>query len=387
MKIIPINSHTYKNTLNRNIKFTSLGCMPLHNSMPSINMFNFDTNIGTLHIIEQARLKATRQEELRREQEHLAALERQKTEEKVRTERLEAEKKAKELKINNIQEDFKKYKGLVLNSTDEEQISILKRIQLQINDIAAILSTSKLDQLQIQIQEECQREEMMQSLEKIFTRGFKFYTKLQEKNPYDLNLIKEVQPNPVNSYKNTLRQMTTTYLEDSNNIEPAILAFDDMSTKFFEEAAKSIKEIFALKTDNTQKWLERIPKLGLIAKALRVGEQIRLTKCLLKDYSELTEKNVSQGIQQLINKYNAQYNQIKKFIEQHPTQAKIHKNFTQEILNTIENARQGRLETYGKKLDIYSKNGMNISNICYNIKKKGGIELATKALFTLAPLF
>lgn len=367
--------------------------MPKHNMLDFLNINGSGLGFDA-YAFEQARLAkieaenaAKREEEYRREQERIANLERQKREEQTRLAKLEEEKKTQKQLLDNTKEIFNKYSSLVCNSSDEEQLAIFNQIQIQIKNTSSLTSISELQALKAQIQEECQREEMMQKLESIFTKGVEFYAQGQEKDPFDLNIINEVNPNSSSSFKSTLRQMSATYLKNSNNIEPAVIAFDNISTRFFEEAAKSIKEIYALKTDTTQKWLERIPKLGLIAKTLRVGEQIRLTKCLLKDYNSLTDKYLSQGIEPLINKYNVQYNKIKKFIEQNPIQAKINKNFTQEILNLVEHARANRLQSYNKQVYIYSKNGMNISNICHNIKKQGYIELATKALFTLAPLF
>ena len=134
-------------------------------------------------------------------------------------------------------------------------------------------------------------------------------TKVKIKNDEDLNT------RDGETYQSKLNRMWTAFLNKSKSIEAPILDFHNVSTKFFNRSKKNIEEIFELKEKWYYKYLEKVPKLGLVPKAIRVTEQVNLTRCIMKDYREITDKYVQNGINPVISEYNRQFLEIEKFIK------------------------------------------------------------------------
>ena len=177
------------------------------------------------------------------------------------------------------------------------------------------------------------------------------------------------------------------YLDNSVDVEPAMLIFKELSRNYFVQAGKSMKEIFDLKNDTATKWLERIPKIGLITKALRVKDQIKLSKCVLKDYEDISKKYVQNGIMPIFNHYEEGYKTIEKYIVEHSAKTDEYKEYTNSYLKKIKEAREKRIKTNNKMLDIFATNGYNLVKSCDKVKKDGSKELIKKTLFTLVSLF
>ena len=146
-------------------------------------------------------------------------------------------------------------------------------------------------------------------------------------------------------------------------------------------------KIFDLKSDSTNKLLERIPKLGIIPKILRVSEQIRLAKCVIKDFNDVSEKYVSKSMIPYIKEFENQYKTIVNYIETHSFKSKIHNQFTKNCLEKVEEVNTERKDTSIKLLDSFSIGGSNINQTCDKVKKNGIKEVAMKAVFMIIPLF
>ena len=134
--------------------------------------------------------------------------------------------------------------------------------------------------------------------------------------------------------------------------------------------------------------LERIPKLGLIPKVLRVSDQIILTRFISKDYEEFAEKYIKGGIIPFIEKYNSQYMQIFNYINENKVQPTVqHEKFALEMPKIIDSIKQIRMQTDYKLVNSYASNRMNVENICKRVKTKGIIDVARKTAVTFASFF
>lgn len=238
-----------------------------------------------------------------------------------------------------------------------------------------------------ELKEELSYQEMVQNAAKVLRKGGDEYVPPEDKSVFDLSNLSEITPNKNRDYVKELYRMCEIFLKNSAACDNALVAFNNLHKLYAQEAAKGIKEIFALQNDKTNKILERIPKLGLIPKALRVNDQLKLTKCIMSDYEELTNKYVIGGLTPFMKKYNLQYNQILDFINSDQIQYDKNKVVVGYLLNIIEGTRQKRVNADYKILNSYSSNGMNISNICNQVKRRGLFDLARKTVLTLAPFF
>lgn len=230
---------------------------------------------------------------------------------------------------------------------------------------------------------EIENEKLVQKLEKTFTKGASFYLPQNSSIKFKPYQIQEIVPDENNGFKEELKRMAIIFLNNSNSLDETLKSFNELSKNYFSETAKSIKEIFDLKSTN--KWFERIPKLGIIPKVLRINDQLRLTKCLINDYKGVSESYITNGVVPIVNKYNQQYHSIQDYIKKHPVKAFWYRNYTKKVMQKLEDARKMRLETSAKMTEQFARGGIGINNIYKNIKKEGVISVTRKAIICIMP--
>lgn len=264
-----------------------------------------------------------------------------------------------------------------LEEETDEKLALFKDLR--------ILSLSELNKLAFKLREEISYKQMVKGLKKHFRKGTSHYIDHDPKfNPQNLDNI-QAQKNL--SYEQNLQNMCAAFLQNSQKIDAGLSDFNGLSRQFFFEAAESIKEIFDLQTNTANKWLERIPKLGIIPKALRVNDQIKLTNYIIDDYKDVTHLYVKNQFVPFMNSYKQQSDIIHNYVQNHKFKAFFYRKTTKTILEKIDNAKKQRLKANAVLLKTYSQNGLNMTNMCKNIKKKGIIELATKTAFTFLSCF
>ena len=311
---------------------------------------------------------------------------------KIQAEKARQRTRALNREFEDTQKALNEFTQLIAKSEDSEQKEILHNFTEKFNLLKAAKEKffKPIRELKYNIVSEIMREKMMLELETQFTKGAAHYRPCNHISrgtvPFDLNSIRDIIPDNDHPYREELKRMSLLFCENSAKIEPALIDFNTLSNQYFSEAAQSINEIFDLQKDTTLKWLERIPKLGIIPKALRVGEQIRLTRCVMKDYQAVSDKYLTHGIIPLINKYNGQYETIRNYVDEHKKGGFWNKKFTEKVLNMVKNTKKQRFETNAKILNLYSRSGMNLSNICKNIKNKSLFDLAAKTARTFLSL-
>ena len=304
-------------------------------------------------------------------------MEKQREEQRLEKERL----KQKQIYFSNLLEKYK----LKTKNYENGNINIFTNWQAK--------SYTELINLCSNLEEEVSRADMINNLYNQFAPGLKFYLpddndNNRNYNPYNLDIIKDLDIYLQNNsqYREELSRIVNLFIDNSIAIEKPLKYSQETIKKFFDESGKKIKEIFDLKNDTTNKWLERIPKLGLIPKILRVSEQKYLIKGLMKDYMEITNYCFKDGMNPLLNKYNSQLILINNFINERSKYITDEdKEYTEHCLNKIMETKSKRVDYYNKMLKNFTNGGLNINNLCKNIEKRGNIELVIKTLFTILP--
>ena len=126
-----------------------------------------------------------------------------------------------------------------------------------------------------------------------------------------------------------------------------------------------------------------VPFVGVLPKTVRVADQYNLTKCILHDFEDITQKYVKNGIQLKIKKYGEQYDKIEEFTKAHKHSSKD-KQYTEIMLNMINNVKKEHIGVYAKLYSDFIQAGLSIKHISYNIRLKDGMSLAIKTVYILA---
>lgn len=231
------------------------------------------------------------------------------------------------------------------------------------------------------VNEEVEHEKLMQKLEKEFRKGKDHYKPSRMRDSFKPQQLQEIQPQEkYKSYKEELKRLCNLYLGNSAIMDFNADCFNELTENYFKTAAISLKEIFNIGSET--RLLERIPKLGIIPKVLRVHDQVRLANCVKKDYDDVTNEYVKQGFAPLMNKYNTQYDAISEFVSKNKIQHALHLFFTNNHMKKLKQARSNRVALSTELLKKYSKSGANLCNMSKKIKRNGAVDIVRKAIVT-----
>lgn len=182
-------------------------------------------------------------------------------------------------------------------------------------------------------------------------------------------------------YRKELKRICKLFLIHSRIVGRSIDDFKNVSKTYYSSAKNKIEEIYELK--GNLRAAEMVPFVGVLPKAVRVADQYNLTKCILHDFEDITQKYVKNGIQLKIKKYGEQYDKIEEFTKAHKHSSKD-KQYTEIMLNMINNVKKEHFGVYAKLYSDFIKAGLSIKHICYNIRLKDGMSLAIKTVYILA---
>jgi len=287
---------------------------------------------------------------------------------------LEAEKRAREQKeLQDAQSQFYKLR-------DE--------YQLLLGTQKAVPSyTSALPQLKRNIsymQESIEQEKLLLSLEKTFRKGADGYDPKRRK-PFVLSELEPIVIDEKKKFEDEILRVTKIFILNSFKVDKSLTCFNEVSKEFFKESASSLREIYAIKDEFLMKIAERIPFLGVVPKALRVNEQVRLTKCIVKDYRDVAEKYVKKGMDPYIDEYNKQYQTILDYVLKNlDTYAK--EKLSEKCMDKIKEIQDLRFKVSSKLIEGFAYGGKKIVDACNDVEKNGKKEVVTKALFTIVGL-
>ena len=256
--------------------------------------------------------------------------------------------------------------------------------------------TLQLESLQLLLKElssDIERQQKIINIKKIITEGADGYNDGPGGNGSTscrlqyLSLI-DYSNKSSKKYISNLDKLCNTFFLNSKILDDGLNGFNIITKNFYAKSSVKLKEIFDLQNNKKIKWLERIPKLGIIPKGLRVYEQHSLANCIIKDFKNITKTHIDKEIHKTIKEYQEQYKLLTDYIDRHKDKFdKNTNNYSKIILKKLKNCHEKRIKTYSTIFNNFSTGGCNIKNICNQIKTKGIISLATKAIMTFGTLF
>lgn len=234
------------------------------------------------------------------------------------------------------------------------------------------------------MQEEISREKMLLNLETILRKGGDGYDPKGRK-PFILSDLEPININEKNKFEDEILRITKIFLSNSFKVDKSLSCFNEVSKEYFKESACALREIYEIKNELPIKLAERIPLLGIIPKTLRVNEQVRLTKCIIKDYKDVAEKYVKKGMTPYIDEYAKQYDTILNYVLKNlDTDSK--EKLSEKCMDKIKEAQDLRYNVTSKLIKGFSFGGKKIIDACNNVKEKGTKEIVTKAIFAISGL-
>lgn len=224
-------------------------------------------------------------------------------------------------------------------------------------------------------------QKVIKKLKKRYQKGAENYSGSDENERLKSRLAGEIDPDYSKSggrqYRKELKRLCKLFLIHSRIVGKSIDDFKNVSKTYYSSAKNKIEEIYELK--GYVRFAEMVPFAGVLPKAVRVADQYNLTKCILHDFEDITQKYVKNGIQLKIKKYGEQYDKIEEFTKAHKHSSKD-RQYTETMLNMINNVKKEHLGVFAKLYSAFIKAGLSIKHICYNIRLKDGMSLAIKTV-------
>ena len=249
------------------------------------------------------------------------------------------------------------------------------------------VSLAELNQLSLVLDACIKHQKAINKLKNRYRKGAGRFSSNNDDNNIKADRLIELPADIVrksNISRQELISLFNIYTKNSKKIELPIKSFNNISKRFFKCTKSNMEEIFEYKKKWWSIFGEKIPKLGIIPKSVRVIGQINLTRQIMKDYKEITHKYIKEGTNPLVKHYGEQYNTIEACVDRYKSTETSPKNleFVNRLSRVMKNLREDRVSTYAKMYDNFARAGCNISNFCNNVRLKGGVSLGLKTLFT-----
>ena len=290
---------------------------------------------------------------------------------------------AESKKLLNARNDFRnklqKYEDMFDNDDIRPDLSEFSKYNY--------ISLAELIKLTLVLEACIKHQKAINKLKNKYRRGAGSFSSNNDDNNIRADRLTELPPDIVrksNISRKDLISLFNIYTKNSKKIERPIKSFNNISKRFFKRTKSNMEEIFEYK----KKWWswggEKIPKISIIPKTIRVIGQINLTRQIMKDYKEITHKYIKEGTNPLVKHYGEQYNTIEACVDRYKSTETSPKNleFVNRLSRVMKNLREDRVSTYAKMYDNFARAGCNISNFCNNVRLKGGVSLGLKTLFT-----
>ncbi len=262
-----------------------------------------------------------------------------------------------------------------------------------------------LQKLYLELNQRVEHQEGINNLKSVFTLGLNYYL---QNNPVNTDRDVSQNSNPVNTEKNELNRailldispdynksgkhyraelmrVCKLYMQNTKIIELELEKFNSLTKKFINTSKDNIEKIFELKKDPIQNLIEKVPYAGIVPKAVRYADSINLTRCILKDFKEISESYIQKEAHLVIIKYGNQFNEIMAYTK-NQNLSENDKKYTENILKLVQDSKKARTDTYTKIFKNYTISGNAIRNICYNIQVKDTFGLALKTIKLLMML-
>lgn len=284
-------------------------------------------------------------------------------------------------KLLNARNDFKnklqEYKNMFDNDDIIPDLSEFSKYRY--------VSLAELKKLSLVLNAYIKHQKVINKLKNKYRRGAGSFSSNNDDNNIRTNKLIEL-PTDIVRKSNISRQdlilLFNIYTKNSKKIELPIKSFNNISKSFFKRTKSNMEEIYEYKKKWWSKLGEKVPKLGIIPKSVRIIGQINLTRQIMKDYREIIQQYVKEGVNPLVKQYAEQYYTIEACTNRYKSKEIGPKNmkFADRLSKVMKNLRKDRISTYSKIYDNFARAGCNISNFCNNVRLKGGVSLGLKTL-------
>lgn len=156
--------------------------------------------------------------------------------------------------------------------------------------------------------------------------------------------------------------------------------FSLISNKYFNQNNQDFENIRNIR-DVVIKWMERIPVVGLGAKAERVKVQQVATKNVYEDFKEYHSVVIEQGINPIIYSYIHKLNSIRNYTKLiAPYLSNSGNEFIRNLNTQLEKVAESPLKSYQQILSSIAINCESIAYRCNKIINDGDVNVAFKTL-------
>ena len=238
---------------------------------------------------------------------------------------------------------------------------------------------------------EKERSKVIDEITQSLRKGPEHYTTKEMRT----NLTTTLTPvNPKNNLENSaqyideIKAIYKIHSDNSEKINKLLESFRELSKNYFTETSGKLQNILDLKKDTPYKYLEKIPKVGILPRMFRVKEQYKMIKNMLLDYADASQCYIEKGTQPTMTEYFNQNKIISDYIKSTQTKFKDANNtqILQSMLEKLNNISEKKDAVYKNLLNIYANKGVKLTKACKQIKTKGKIELGTKLVSILTSL-
>lgn len=191
------------------------------------------------------------------------------------------------------------------------------------------------------------------------------------------HLVSDKQPAEI------IKQVFLSFKEkDTQCLVSSINAFQTIAKNYFGFTSGKLKDIMEMNS-TANKWVERIPIMGLPRKLIRVSEQQEAVNYLYQDYNEFCNKFVHKGIRPIVLSYVEKIRKTE--IYSNAQAAYSSKDYAEFYNSAVENMKKignPLLDKYIKLLSAVTINGENLLSFYSAINKNGDISSIIKLLKT-----
>ncbi len=181
--------------------------------------------------------------------------------------------------------------------------------------------------------------------------------------------------------------ISNIFLDFKNNdmaiFNNSISSFSQISNSFFQHTSQKLIEVKGMK-HTFQKWIERVPVLGLKHVANRVAMQQQAVKYIYQDYNDYCNKYIHKGIRPIAQSYLEKIRQTQNCIDiLSPFASNQDLQFFEEVTRNMKAMAEPLLEKYTKMITSVTSNGEALSNFYKAINSNGNIRFIIKSASTV----
>ncbi len=194
-----------------------------------------------------------------------------------------------------------------------------------------------------------------------------------------------VEANLAHNVINDVKKIFFTFKDsDTPLIKESNKAFTDITKNYLQYYSDSTKSIKAMHK-GSEKWLERIPGVGLSARVNRVAQQQECAKYVYETHNAYCNKYIHNGIRPIALAYKEKVVQTENYINWASPHLSYKENeYVNTALSNMKKLAKPHLERYMQIISTISQKSEIIASFCKAINNNGDISSISKAIRTIA---